>query len=282
MAAELLLCPCLSSSSSSCPDLALASYCSSKHSSTTYGPIVAQLCLNSASYYTGRRRSTETRRSRSSSKTIPIGSGNFALSAKRDRCGIAIASLVEKEKDGPVWLRGAVSAATELLRIFSPDDVLSYSSVGVPAESSYRSEVLGIQDVVALLQDDYKRSYFLTGNFSDVLYAEDCLFADPTVKFYGKDLYRRNLKLLVPFYEKPSLMLFSIKEANWKLWHKWCPMYRLLTTRPSGTKDGSEGELSSGPLMISHTPFLLRTSMMKYCLPNGISSSIFQDEANWI
>ncbi|KAJ7556031.1 hypothetical protein O6H91_05G065900 [Diphasiastrum complanatum] len=225
MAAELLLCPCLSSSSSSCPDLALASYCSSKHSSTTYGPIVAQLCLNSASYYTGRRRSTETRRSRSSSKTIPIGSGNFALSAKRDRCGIAIASLVEKEKDGPVWLRGAVSAATELLRIFSPDDVLSYSSgVGVPAESSYRSEVLGIQDVVALLQDDYKRSYFLT----------------------GKDLYRRNLKLLVPFYEKPSLMLFSIKEANWKLWHKWCPMYRLLTTRPSGTKDGSEGELSSG------------------------------------
>ncbi|KAJ7229218.1 hypothetical protein O6H91_Y460400 [Diphasiastrum complanatum] len=221
MAAELLLCPCLSSSSSSCPDLALASYCSSKHSSTTYGPIVAQLCLNSASYYTGRRRSTETRRSRSSSKTIPIGSGNFALSAKRDRCGIAIASLVEKEKDGPVWLRGAVSAATELLRIFSPDDVLSYSSsVGVPAESSYRSEVLGIQDVVALLQDDYKRSYFLTGNFSDVLYAEDCLFADPTVKFYGKDLYRRNLKLLVPFYEKPSLMLFSIKEASfsWKMW----------------------------------------------------------------
>eukprot|EP00252_Welwitschia_mirabilis_P022078 TRINITY_DN5858_c0_g1_i1.p1 TRINITY_DN5858_c0_g1~~TRINITY_DN5858_c0_g1_i1.p1 ORF type:complete len:194 (+),score=34.52 TRINITY_DN5858_c0_g1_i1:36-617(+) len=84
-----------------------------------------------------------------------------------------------------------------------------------------------IHDVICVIKSDYEHSYFLTGNFTKSIYAEDCCFVDPTIKFKGRDLYQRNLQLLVPFFLDPCLVLCSIKEdknngqdiieAKWKL-----------------------------------------------------------------
>ncbi|XP_077210918.1 adenine phosphoribosyltransferase-like protein, putative (DUF2358) [Tasmannia lanceolata] len=74
--------------------------------------------------------------------------------------------------------------------------------------------VCGIDDVIAILQTDYERAYFLTGNFTSTVYADDCSFEDPTIKFRGKDLYSRNLGLLVTFFDSPSLVLQKIEKGT--------------------------------------------------------------------
>ncbi|PIA44893.1 hypothetical protein AQUCO_01700461v1 [Aquilegia coerulea] len=129
------------------------------------------------------------------------------------------------KRETPELLKIAVSGITELLRIFSSSkdqrlDTVTYTQKDQPLVS-------GIEDIVDILQSDYENAYFLTGNFTSSIYAEDCSFEDPTIKFRGKDLYARNLKLLVPFFDCPSLSLQQIQKvvssdkscvlATWKL-----------------------------------------------------------------
>ncbi|XP_022142987.1 uncharacterized protein LOC111012984 isoform X2 [Momordica charantia] len=97
--------------------------------------------------------------------------------------------------------------------------------------------VAGVDDVLDILKSDYKNAYFVTemklwkgnealegyfvmtyiletGIFTSEIYADDCLFEDPTIKFRGKELYSRNLKLLVPFFDCPSIQLQKINKGN--------------------------------------------------------------------
>lgn len=120
---------------------------------------------------------------------------------------------MEKKEKPPTFLLGlAVSATTEVLRLFNRNnkrrDVSSYDSI--PRER----DLTQVQDVVDALMVDYHQAYFLTGNVTSSLYSEDCFFADPTIGFTGRDLYERNLKLLVPFFEEPSLTLVSLNEES--------------------------------------------------------------------
>ncbi|KAF9621271.1 hypothetical protein IFM89_018488 [Coptis chinensis] len=120
-------------------------------------------------------------------------------------------SLHNNKKETPLLLKFAVSGVTELLRIFSSGttqrlDTVPYTQKGEPVVS-------GVDDIVDILQSDYENAYFLTGNFTSAIYAEDCSFEDPTIKFRGKGLYARNLKLLVPFFDCPSLILQQIEKA---------------------------------------------------------------------
>lgn len=65
--------------------------------------------------------------------------------------------------------------------------------------------VSDVDDVLTIIKDDYEREYFVT----------------------GRDLYSRNLKLLVPFFDNPSIKLEKIEKgansnadfimATWKL-----------------------------------------------------------------
>lgn len=55
---------------------------------------------------------------------------------------------------------------------------------------------------------------FNLGLFTSGIYAEDCVFEDPTIKFRGRDLYSRNLQLLVPFFDSPSIKLEKIEKGN--------------------------------------------------------------------
>ncbi|XP_042517097.1 uncharacterized protein LOC122091297 [Macadamia integrifolia] len=110
----------------------------------------------------------------------------------------------------PRLLKIAVNGVTEILRLFSSakerSDGMKYTEIDEPSIS-------GIDDVMVVLKSDYDSAYFVTGNFTPTIYAEDCIFEDPTIKFRGKDLYSRNLKLLVPFFDGPSIVLQKIEKG---------------------------------------------------------------------
>ncbi|KAL0397339.1 UNVERIFIED_CONTAM: hypothetical protein Scaly_0182300 [Sesamum calycinum] len=115
-----------------------------------------------------------------------------------------------------------------------------------------------VDDVLSIIRSDYEKAYFVTGTifevfevvglFTSAIYADECTFEDPTIKFQeatlsilavkvdqvtsatnqtGKDLYARNLSLLLPFLLNPSIRLKRIEKgldsekefivASWKL-----------------------------------------------------------------
>ncbi|CAL5208470.1 unnamed protein product [Lathyrus oleraceus] len=122
-------------------------------------------------------------------------------------------------------LKIAVSGVTELLRLFSPQQTSILS--GNIEKQNNEFTVSSVDDVLIIIKSDYDNAYFVTGNFTSSIYAENCIFEDPTIKFSGRDLYARNLKLLVPFFDHASIRLLKIKKdvksdtnflrASWKL-----------------------------------------------------------------
>ncbi|KAL1294264.1 hypothetical protein HN51_054982 [Arachis hypogaea] len=130
------------------------------------------------------------------------------------------------ETETPPLLKAAVSAVTELLRLLSPSN--QASSLSEDTEE-FRDEfpLSSVDDVLNIIQSDYDKAYFVTGNFTNSIYAENCIFEDPTIKFRGRELYARNLKLLVPFFDCASIRLQKIEKdvdsetnfvlATWKL-----------------------------------------------------------------
>jgi hypothetical protein len=98
----------------------------------------------------------------------------------------AVSAVVQSQQEAEeesVPLRFAVSISTQLLR------VLSFVSSSVKEEEllPLKLEEPAIENVNVLeaLQEDYKKAYFLTGDFTTALYADDCIFADPTIQFTG-------------------------------------------------------------------------------------------------
>ncbi|XBJ11266.1 hypothetical protein VPH35_015995 [Triticum aestivum] len=122
------------------------------------------------------------------------------------RCGSGSGSPGSGDDGAPPIVRAAVSAVTELLRALSPKKPRQ----AVEAVDAELESPRSVEEVVAVLEADYRRAYFLTGNFTLDIYAEDCLFEDPTIKFRGRSRYSQNLDLLVPFFDSPSLQLENI------------------------------------------------------------------------
>jgi Uncharacterized conserved protein (DUF2358) len=126
----------------------------------------------------------------------------------------------EEQKDN-VFVRLVVAAATETLRFIgvgSSPSSSSSSSAAAETISPGLSERPAPGDIAAVmtcLRSDYEeRSYFITGVLSDGIYDENCYFADPTVAFTGRELWKRNLQLLVPFLENPSIQLIGLKHLE--------------------------------------------------------------------
>ncbi|XP_057826122.2 uncharacterized protein LOC131037897 isoform X2 [Cryptomeria japonica] len=97
----------------------------------------------------------------------------------RTNVAMPIAVCAEKKKEVNPFLKFAVGAVTEILRIFNRKDSSEIVSAATPSDVS----VADVDDLIAVLESDYNRSYFLTGEFTTSIYAEDCCFVDPTIKF---------------------------------------------------------------------------------------------------
>ncbi|CAM8942039.1 unnamed protein product [Rhodiola kirilowii] len=119
----------------------------------------------------------------------------------------------EEKRRTPELLKVAVSGITEALRLISSFNGSKLTS-SVRNEKREEVSVCDIDDVIMILKSDYENSYFVTGVFTSAIYAEDCVFEDPTIKFSGTELYERNLKLLVPFFDNPSISLQRIEKAS--------------------------------------------------------------------
>ncbi|XP_076890488.1 uncharacterized protein LOC143541584 [Bidens hawaiensis] len=128
-------------------------------------------------------------------------------------------------KDTPQVLKFVVSGATEILRLFSSFNKNQLYEAA--PEPKYETSVTCIDDIMIVLKEDYDNAYFVTGNFTSGIYADDCVFEDPTIRFSGRELYSRNLKLLIPFFDDPSISLKNITKvlngdaesvkASWRL-----------------------------------------------------------------
>lgn len=153
-------------------------------------------------------------------------------------------SKIKTKTKTPQVLKLVVSGVTELLRLFSSSNDSSSRLERERDEKREEIEVSGIDDVVLILNSDYENAYFVTGVFTSAIYAEDCIFEDPTIRFRGKELYSRNLKLLVPFFDCPSIGLQKLEKginskvnfvlATWSL-----RTYLKLPWRPLICIDGS-------------------------------------------
>ncbi|KAM6596140.1 hypothetical protein CsatA_006664 [Cannabis sativa] len=105
------------------------------------------------------------------------------------------------QTETPQVLKIVVSGVTELLRLLS----FSQQSSRVTEKQIDEFSASSVDDVLSILQSDYQNAYFVT----------------------GKELYSRNLKLLVPFFDSPSIGLENIEKdlssettfvvAKWKL-----------------------------------------------------------------
>ncbi|KAH6772487.1 adenine phosphoribosyltransferase-like protein [Perilla frutescens var. frutescens] len=130
-----------------------------------------------------------------------------------------------KETQTPELLKIAVSGVTEILRLFIPAGRGRTDLVDEEREDEV--SVSNVDDVLSIIRSDYEKAYFVTGFFTSAIYAEECIFEDPTIKFKGKELYARNLSLLLPFFEGPSIQLKELDKgldcetvslvASWKL-----------------------------------------------------------------
>ncbi|KAH6819092.1 adenine phosphoribosyltransferase-like protein [Perilla frutescens var. frutescens] len=130
-----------------------------------------------------------------------------------------------KETQTPELLKIAVSGVTEILRLFIPAG--RGRTDLVDEERKDEVSVSNVDDVLSIIRSDYEKAYFVTGFFTSAIYAEECIFEDPTIKFKGKELYACNLSLLLPFFEGPSIQLKELDKgldcetislvASWKL-----------------------------------------------------------------
>ena len=102
--------------------------------------------------------------------------------------------------DGVV--RALVSLSTEALRLVGPKSRPGELPSSPPAEAPS-----SMAEFVEKLEEDFRRMYFVTGDLADELYVSDCVFADPTISFEGLELYKNNLRLLIPFLASPEIGL---------------------------------------------------------------------------
>ncbi|KAK4382755.1 hypothetical protein Sango_2841800 [Sesamum angolense] len=118
----------------------------------------------------------------------------------------------------PQLLRIAVGAVTEFLRLFTPAGRERHVSVcvfsvffflvpwTVLVDDEWKDEISlsNVDDVLSIIRSDYEKAYFVTGTifevfevvglFTSAIYADECTFEDPTIKFQAITFVHLRLK----------------------------------------------------------------------------------------
>ncbi|KAG0448998.1 hypothetical protein HPP92_027547 [Vanilla planifolia] len=91
-------------------------------------------------------------------------------------------------------------------------------------QSTVKEDFPGIDDgilgpvdrsmVVEAIKDDFRRSYFITGNLTPGAYEEDCEFADPAGSFRGLSRFRRNCSNFGSLLERSNMKLMKWEDCK--------------------------------------------------------------------
>ena len=114
------------------------------------------------------------------------------------------------------WLVGLATEGLRILRIGNSSNKDSVSEQDrVPPGTTEPLQKGDVEGVLKILREDFEqRAYFVTGILSDTIYDEECRFVDPTISFRGRELWKRNLQLLTPFLDDPSIDLLSLDRMD--------------------------------------------------------------------
>ncbi|KAL4447868.1 hypothetical protein ABPG75_005087 [Micractinium tetrahymenae] len=140
----------------------------------------------------------------------PAASAPASARRAASRKAIANPPHASADQGDNLLVRATVEALTEGLRLagVGAKEYQAAAAASPPAPPLRPGDVAG---VLRALRADFDRSYFVTGQLSDEIYDEACLYADPTVSFSGRELYKRNLALLVPFLWDAAIELRSLR-----------------------------------------------------------------------
>jgi len=139
----------------------------------------------------------------------PLGRLEFLLDPESDKLASQEASKSVKQDRASVLIQALVSALTEGLRFAGVGSDRS----GKIASAERTPTPTTLNELKTRLVVDFENAYFVTGVLDDGLYDPECTFEDPTVKFSGVELWKRNLALLVPFLVAPNIELLSTTEV---------------------------------------------------------------------
>ncbi|MEW5301011.1 MAG: hypothetical protein WDW36_003895 [Sanguina aurantia] len=128
------------------------------------------------------------------------------------RCNRNPLKLQSCQKGSP-FVTGLVGAVTEVLRVLGVGKEQYQRVISAPLTKP--PVPLGdVQELVLRIRSDFDNNYFITGIIDDTIYDSNCYFADPTVNFYGLDLWKRNLQLIVPFLVEPEVVMTSVQRLG--------------------------------------------------------------------
>mmetsp|Transcript_28345 Transcript_28345/g.47566 ORF Transcript_28345/g.47566 Transcript_28345/m.47566 type:complete len:429 (+) Transcript_28345:89-1375(+) len=146
----------------------------------------------------------------SASSLQPLGSLEFIFDREPEAVERPEKPAIRQERAN-VLVQGLISALTETLRAIGVGGtplLTEADSVDWPPAST-------MGELRKRLETDFTdRAYFITGSIDEGIYDDDCTFEDPTVKFSGLQLWKRNLRLLTPFLVNPSIELLGSRELD--------------------------------------------------------------------
>ncbi|VEU35787.1 unnamed protein product [Pseudo-nitzschia multistriata] len=125
-----------------------------------------------------------------------------------ERGGTETGASLSTYSDSDGASKGIVGSLTGLVNRVSAASSSSSSSSGAAGENERASKASGDAppaspgELVDRIRRDYEeKNYLWTGDLDLGCFREDCLFADPTISFVGKDKFVENTQNLVPIVE---------------------------------------------------------------------------------
>ncbi|CAH8384837.1 unnamed protein product [Eruca vesicaria subsp. sativa] len=88
----------------------------------------------------------------------------------------------------------------------SPPPTTTVPSYEIPVDCSGRAVRVAVVDSI---KQDFKRSYFVTGDLTPAVYEEKCEFADPAGSFKGLTRFKRNCTNFGSLIEKSNMKLMK-------------------------------------------------------------------------
>jgi hypothetical protein len=104
--------------------------------------------------------------------------------------------------------KGVVGGLTSILNAFN--------RVDKQFERRYQKNRVSPSEVFQGIRDDFKNGYLFSGAIDSEIYAEDCVFTDPTLSFRGLSTFERNIAAIQPLLDKfigdTTVVLYSLKK----------------------------------------------------------------------